>query len=483
MNISRRALFGSAAAASLSYAQRSSPPDRRPNIVFVITDDLRYDGLSCTGHAFAKTPHIDRLAAEGAMFNNFFTAVPLCSPSRACFLTGLYPHTNRIINNDKTGLAEISHTLVTFPRLLRESGYETAFIGKWHMGFDDSRRPGFDHWVSFRAQGLYIDGVVNVNDQRRQLTGYMTDFLNESAARFLQKPHARPFALYVAHKAVHFPYLPAKRHDALYADATYQPPQVQPGDMEGKPALRYRNPNRVDMLHLEGSVPEPAESRRGRPETPDAVVRDQARCMASVDDGMGMILDTLKKTGQLDNTVVMFTSDNGFLMGEHGQFDQKRWAWDDSIRLPFLIRYPKLIRAGTTRTQMSLNIDLAPTMLELAGVQWDGPMHGRSFADVLRNPDAPFRNSFLAEFFGEKTGNIPDWQAVRTDHWKYIHYTGNEKFDEFYDLEKDPGEVHNGIMDARYSTPLAAMRSELKKLVDETSRVRIVPHDVRDREP
>ena len=197
MSISRRRwIAGMAAAPALAQARR----DTRPNIVFVITDDLRYDGLACTGHAFAKTPNLDRLAKEGASFTNFFTVIPLCSPSRGCFLTGRYPHAHRIINNDKHGHAEISHTLNTFPRMLRESGYETAFIGKWHMGFDDSRRPGFDHWISFKGQGLFIDPVVCIDDQRVQLRGYMTDFLNRKAVEFIEKPRTRPFVLYLRTK-------------------------------------------------------------------------------------------------------------------------------------------------------------------------------------------------------------------------------------------------------------------------------------------
>src|SRR3954447_8643499 len=182
---------------------------KRPNIVFVIADDLRYDALSCTGNPHARTPHIDRLAAEGLLLKNFFVTTPLCSPSRASFLTGLYPHKHLVVNNDKLGLDVISHTLYTFPRMLREAGYETAFIGKWHMGLDDSRRPGFDRWISFKGQGLYVQPVVNVDGHQQQLDGYMTDHLNRWAVEFVERPRDRPFLLYLSHKGVHAPLIPA----------------------------------------------------------------------------------------------------------------------------------------------------------------------------------------------------------------------------------------------------------------------------------
>jgi len=441
------------------------PQRRRPNIVFVLLDDLRHDSLGCTGHPFARTPQIDRIAREGARFRNFFTVVPLCSPSRASFLTGLYPHTHRIINNDKHGLAEISHTLVTWPRLLRESGYETAFIGKWHMGFDDTRRPGFDHWISFRAQGLYIDPVVNIDDRREQLRGYMTDFLNERAARFIQRPRRTPFAMVVAHKAVHYPYLPAPRHEALYADVRYTPPAPQPGDLEGKPALTRKVEERIDVLKLEDSTPEPGEPRRGRPRDPDSVVRDQLRCLASVDDGIGQIFEALRKTGELDRTVFIFTGDNGYLMGEHGQFDQKRWAYEDSLRIPFLVRYPELVKPGSQPSAMGLNVDLAPTLLELGGVKWSERMHGSSLVPVLRDPGTKGRTAFTAEYYPEKLSNrVPEWKAIRTERWKYIRYEGSG-LDELYDLDTDPQEIRNRINDPAESATLAGLRSELDRLL------------------
>jgi N-acetylglucosamine-6-sulfatase len=265
----------------------SQPP--APNIIFILTDDQRWDWLGAAGHPALKTPHIDRLAHEGAMFTNFFTTTPLCSPSRASFLTGQYPHTHGVINNDKLGLDVISHTLMTFPRRLREAGYETAFIGKWHMGLDDSRRPGFDHWISFKGQGLYIDPVVNVNGESRQLDGYMTDFLNQEAADFLTRPHTKPFLLYLSHKAVHYPFLPAERHDTLYADVTYTPPPLEAADLAGKPMLR-RALEPFDIFQIEGVAPEPVQSRRGRGRDTNAILRDQMRTLMAVDDGVGRLL-------------------------------------------------------------------------------------------------------------------------------------------------------------------------------------------------
>lgn len=463
--ISRRSLLGSAGVLAAPAVRAS---EARPNIVFVIADDLRCDGLSATGHPFARTPQLDRIAREGVTFDNFFCVTPLCSPSRASFLTGLYAHRHRIINNDKQGLAEISHTLPTFPRMLYEAGYETAFIGKWHMGFDDTRRPGFDHWVSFHAQGLYVNPVVNVDGERRQLRGYMTDFLNEQAVKFLEKPHRQPFLLYVGHKAVHMPYLPAARHDKLYSGAKFTPPPVVPGDLEGKPVRRYK-PGRVDTLHMEGATPEPQESRRGRPTTHEEIVRDQARCLASVDEGMGMIFDTLERTGQLDNTLLVFTSDNGYLMGEHGMFDDKRWPYEPSIRLPLVMRYPKLIRQGSRRGQMALNIDIAPTMLELADFKPFDALHGRSLAPVLRDGEAPLRESFLGEYFLEKcVPGVPEWQSVRTSRWKYVHYTTLKDMDELYDLSADPREEKNLISDTSQKETVARMNAELRRLLRES---------------
>lgn len=440
----------------------------RPNIVLVITDDQRYDMLGCTGHPAAKTPNIDRLAREGVLFRYFFDATPLCSPSRASYLTGLYPHKHGVINNDKLGLDVISHTLMTFPRQLREAGYETAFIGKWHMGLDDSRRPGFDRWFSFKGQGAYLDGVANDDGVQRQLDGHMTDHINQRAVEWVARKRAKPFCLIVSHKAVHIPYLPAPRHETLYADYTFVPPKVAAGDLAGKPAMT-RQIARIKQRELEGVAPEPAEPRRGRANDPASLVRDQLRCLAGVDEGVGQLLDALKASDQLDRTVFLYTSDNGYLMGEHGRMDNKRWAYEESVRLPLLIRFPPLIKPGTICERLTVNVDLAPTLLELASVKPLTPMHGRSLVPLFRDPSAPWRSAVLTEYFLEKVApQVPPWQAVRTERWKYIHYIDHADWDELYDLRADPKEERNFIHNPAAEGPLREMRKELQRLLNAT---------------
>ncbi|GAB5561559.1 MAG: sulfatase [Synoicihabitans sp.] len=440
----------------------------RPNIVFVITDDQRWDGLSINGHPAAQTPHIDRLGHEGLSLDNFLVSTPLCSPSRATFLTGRYARKHNIINNDKLGLDVISHTLMTFPRRLREAGYETGFVGKWHMGLDDSRRPGFDTWISFKGQGIYIDGVINHNGERRQLTGYMTDFINQWSVEFLEQPRDKPFCLYVSHKAVHAPFLPAPRHNDLYADFHPELPHVSAANLAGKPMLT-RDVTRPPMYTHEGVAPEPPEPHRGRDRTPAGIMRDQIRSIAAVDEGVGQLYATLERLGELDNTVFIYTSDNGFLLGEHGKFNTKRWAYEPNLRVPFLVRYPPLVPAGSRSTALVGAVDVAPTLLELAGVESVVEMHGESFVPLLADPTAKGRDELLAEYFYEKvTPQAPAWQAIRTPRWKYIQYDSPDAtpaHDELYDLANDPQETNNLIADPAHRDQLGSLRSRLARMI------------------
>ena len=442
--------------------------NRPPNIVFVLVDDMRWDQLSLVGHPFVQTPNIDRIGAEGVLFENSYAITPLCSPSRASTLTGQYPHTNRIINNDRNGLSFISHKLVTFPQLLRRAGYETAFIGKWHMGDDDTRRPGFDHWISFRGQGLYVDPVVNVNDKREQFTGYMTDMLNDWSVDFVKQERDKPFLLYLSHKAVHEPFIPAERHQDLYADQRYSPPPVDEADLAGKPALQ-RDILPADPKFIPGATPEPAEPRLGRGTSQQALYLDYFRSLASVDEGVGMLFEALEETGQLDDTLFIFTSDNGFTLGEHGEFMNKRIAYEESLRVPLLMRYPRRIAPGSTRGQFALNLDIAPTLYDLAGVTPPVPIHGQSLWPVVDDADAEFRKEFLAEYFLEKVSPLHEtWQTVRTERYKYIHYPDLQGMDELYDLQEDPKEQVNRLHSAEYHPVLRQMQDKLAELLRTT---------------
>jgi N-acetylglucosamine-6-sulfatase len=443
--LTRRQAIGGVAGAAAVHAQKPA----RPNIVFILIDDLRWDALGCTGHPFAETPNVDRLAREGAKFTNAFVTTPLCSPSRGSFLTGQYVHTHGILDNTQRG--EESHKLVTWPRLLHDAGYETAYVGKWHMGNDDTPRPGFDRWVSFRGQGRFPDPELNIDGSRTQAKGYMTDILSDHAVEYIRQKHMKPFSLYLAHKAVHGPFTPAERHKDLYADRPVPRAPSVKDTLEGKPALRLRQ----------------VDAKRPVPPT-DELVRNQIRCVKSIDEGVRRIYEALSSTGQLDNTLIVFTSDNGYLWGEHGLGD-KRPFYEESIRIPMVARYPKLIKAGSTPAEMILNIDIGPTVLELAGAPARREMQGRSLLPVLGGKARGWRSSFLGEYFEEKQfPRIPTWQGVRDQRWKYIRYTNLEGMDELYDLQSDRYEMKNLIADPAAKKTLDAKRGELAKYLKET---------------
>jgi N-acetylglucosamine-6-sulfatase len=443
----------------------------RPNIVFILIDDLRWDELGVAGHPFIRTPNIDRIAKEGAMFRNAFVTTPLCSPSRASFLTGEYAHTNGITDNVDRSSA--SHRLVTFPLLLHQSGYETAFIGKWHMGNDDTPRPGFDRWVSFKGQGTYLDPDINEDGKAIKPTGYITDILTGYGVEFIRRRHDRPFLIYLAHKAIHPEvtqnndgsvnvadaerFLPAARHQNLYAGQIIPHRPNYGRAPEGKPALQRQI----------GNLPPLGASTATRDES----ILGRQRSLMAIEEGVGDIWRALKETNQLDNTIIVFTSDNGYFYGEHGLSVERRLAYEESIRMPLLVRYPKAIKPGMARDELALNIDVAPTLLELAGVAVPTSMQGRSLVPLLQGARTDWRSSFLIEYYSDRV--FPrvlkmGYKAVRSGRWKYIHYLELEGMDEFYDLKNDPYEMKNLITQPGASAALEAMKKEMGRLLDDT---------------
>lgn len=454
----RRNLLAAGFAAPFALAQ-----NRRPNIVFVLVDDLRFDELGCTGHPFAQTPHVDRLAREGANYVNAFVTTPLCSPSRATFLTGLYPRAHGITDN--TNRAALSHKLVTWPRLLHDAGYDTAFIGKWHMGNDDSPRPGFTHWVSFPGQGECNDPVINVNGNAARTKGYITDILTKHSVEFIERKREKPFCLYLAHKAIHpnvqqrddgsvvgglgeaADFIPAARHRTLYEGAKI-PRRPTYGKPPDAPAL---------MRTLEG-----VEPLSEKTVTDDATILNRMRMMKAVDDGVGEMRSALDRIGQLDNTVFIFTSDHGYFYGEHGLGPERRLAYEETIRIPLIIRYPAIFAPGSRPAGFALSIDIAPTALDLAGVAAP-QLPGVS----LRKP--PTRDAFLIEYYSDTVFQRIDrmgYDAVRTASWKYIRYRELEGADELYDMVGDPYETTNLI--AAHGRP--DIRELMRKVLPEAPR-------------
>jgi N-acetylglucosamine-6-sulfatase len=445
--LTRREFLAGSAAPLLGAAPRP-----RPNIVFVLVDDLRWDALGIAGHPFVKTPHIDRLGREGAYFENAFVTTPLCSPARGSFLTGQYVHTHGVKGNGDS--SALSRKLVTSAMHLQKAGYETAFIGKWHMGNDSGPRPGWDRWVSFRGQGQYPNPLLNFDGEERKTEGYMTDLLNRYAVEFVRKPRNKPFLLYLPHKAVHGPFTPAERHKDLYAnERVRRAPSAQDG-LDGKPVLQRAVEGMPKLAPGMGS--------------PDELVRNQLRCLQSIDDGVGELLAALEETRQLDNTLFIFTSDNGYLWGEHCLGD-KRPSYEESIRIPIVARWPGVIQPGRKIPQMALNIDIAPTFLDAAGLAPAKEMQGKSLVPLLAGRPVKWRTSFFCEYFAEpRYPRIPSWQAVRTEQWKYTRYTGLDGMDELYDLKADPYEMKNLAADPKARGALGKMKAEFARLARET---------------
>lgn len=441
----------------------------RPNLVVVLVDDLRWDDIGCAGHPFVRTPHIDRIAWEGVRFRNAFCTTPLCSPVRACLLTGLHTHHHGILDN--INRSEHSHQLKTFPQELQRSGYETAYIGKWHMGNDDTARPGFDHWVGIKGQGTSFDPMLNVDGKRIEFTGHTTDVLNSRAVDFVRRNRSKPFCLYIAHKALHpeltqrddgsitdpkaARFLPAHRHRELYQKAAI-PRRLNVTDtLQGKPALLRDIPGLPPLSRATG--------------TDDETVRDRLRMLAGVDDGVGLLLDALNDSGELDNTVFVFTSDHGYWYGEHGLSVERRLAYEEAIRIPLLIRYPPLIQSGGIIDEFALSIDLAPTLLELAGTMSSHKMDGRSLVPLLKG-DGPtdWRTSFLIQYNTDTVFprvKSMGYRAIRTQRWKLIRYLELDDMNELYDLHADPYEMTNLISREDMQEVVSRLSRELDSLL------------------
>ncbi len=439
-----------------TLASHAADAPKRPNFLFVLTDDQRWDAIAAVQKAqgdkarfpWLKTPNLDRLVAQGASFQNAFCTTSLCSPGRASILTGQYAHTHGVTNNH----SPFPTDAVTYASVLKEAGYSTGYIGKWHMG-DQPERPGFDFSASFRGQGKFFNCplIVRKNGEQKQVIAekWIDDASADYAIDFLKENKDKPFLLSVGFKSVHGPREPHADFKDEYA---------------GEKAKRAENADAFAPFRPEG-----AKVGEGK-------LLDYFRTLTSADRALGRVLDELDALGLDKNTIVIFTSDNGYYLGEHGLGD-KRSAYDESMRLPFIIRSPFHQVAGRQIAPFVLNIDIAPTIVDLAGLPVPEKFQGHSLKPLLEEkPPADWRKSFLYEYFYERGFRNPTILGLRTTDDKIITYPGHEEWNEVYENAKDPYELKNQYSNPEKAELKARLQAELEKAKRETEYR--VPADV-----
>jgi len=432
----------------------SSAADRKPNFLFIYTDDQRWDAMGAVQREqgerarfpWFQSPGMDRLAAEGVRFRNAFVTLSLCAPSRAAFLTGRYNHANGITNNGTPFPAES----VTHASLLRTAGYQTAYIGKWHMGDQKGKRPGFDYSASFVGQGTYQNCPFEINGVSTPTQGWVDDVSTDYAIEWMKNHKERPFSMVVGFKSPHSMRggrnLPDRLRD-LYAGETSRPtPNCGVPAIFHQPAADGTQPGGLadNAIHL-----------------------DYLRHIRGVDDNVTRMLKALDSLGLAEDTVVVYSSDNGFYLGEHCSGD-KRSLYDESMRIPLLARYPRMFPKGLVVDELALNIDLAPTFLDLAGVAVPKEMQGASWKELASGRKPPgWRQSFLAYYYKE-LGDVPTCFAIRTTTHKLVKYPNLPEFTEVFDLTADPYEIKNLASDTKLTAKLDAELKQLMKAVNYT---------------
>ena len=445
-----------------------------PNIIFVLCDDHRWDAMGNMGHPFLETPNMDRMVTEGIQFTNAYVTTSLCSPSRASILTGQYAHNHHVVDNYNP----VDKDLEFFPEYLQQAGYETAFIGKWHMGDSDEPQRGFDHWCAFRGQGTYYpDGhgatrVVpqsrydgfNLNGRRVPQKGYITDELTDYAIQWIKNREVstKPFFCYVSHKAVHSDFVARDGERGKYKDRPWSPPVTfanTPENRKGKPRwlIDQRNSRHgADFGYNLDSF------------TVEAWHKRYCEALTAVDDNLGRMIDFLHTSGLEENTLLVYMGDNGFQFGDHGLID-KRTAYDASIRVPLLMRQPGKLKPNTKVHKVVANIDIGPTLLEVAGVETSKQMDGTSFWKLGLEKDIPWRESLLYEYYWEwNYPQTPTTFAAIGERYKFIRYHGVWDTDELYDMQADPHETTNLIRDAKHAKAAKRMKAQLFTLMART---------------
>ena len=449
---------------------KSIPAEKKLNVIFILSDDHRYDFMGFTGKVpELKTPALDRMARDGVHLRNAFVSTALCSPSRASILTGQYTHHHNVIDNQ----SPVPDSARFFPEYLQQAGYQTAFLGKWHMGNDDSKpRKGFDHWVSFKGQGVYYNPTLNVNGQEISYkdSTHITDLLTAKTLEFLNvRNKEKPFFIYLSHKAVHAEFQPAKRHVGVYKNISVAyPPSMFPPDDKRSSGAPYNYADLPDWVKKQRHSWHGVDFMYHGAIQFEKFYQNYCETLLGVDESVQAILDQLEKDGLMDNTVVFYMGDNGFSFGEHGLID-KRHAYEESMRVP-LLAMGKNIAPGSSITEMVQNIDIGPTILELTGVTKPKNMDGESFATLLAGEKKAWRDTVYYEYFWERPfPQTPTVFAVRTTQYKFIRYQGLWDINELYDLQSDPDEMNNLIRSPKHQEIAKKLDQSLFRWLQQTN--------------
>jgi N-acetylglucosamine-6-sulfatase len=452
------------------------------NVIFILTDDQRYDELGFMNPVL-ETPNMDKLAEQGVHFKNAFVTTSLCSPSRASILTGQYMHNHGVVDNN----SPVAEGSVFFPEYLQKAGYQTAFFGKWHMGEAgsskgdlDGPQPGFDHWMSFAGQGNYYPVVrngkvnqFNINGKHVPQKGYITDELTDYTLDWLSndRDSKKPFFIYLSHKAVHANFAPPKRYENLYADAVMPVPESQADSEENYKGKPMWVKNQRNSWH---GVDFPYHSTLDVQE----YKRQYHRALTAVDDSIGRIDAWLEENGLAENTIVILMGDNGFMFGEHGLID-KRNAYEESMRVPLLVRIPGSKETGIVVEKIAAGIDIGPTILEIAGInEMPDQFEGLSLLPLALGQNTEnWREDLLYEYYWEFNYPMtPTTFALRTENYKLIQYHGIWDTEELYDIKGDPKEMNNLIDDPDYMAIRVKLRKELNRRLANNKGEHVIPY-------